>query len=339
MHTTSLILGAGFSYSSGLPLTNQLFDELPRPSADNKNLLAMYANVKKEWEKWKALNRNSPELWLKELYLNSYSNQQISYADASDFVMARVTNIPIKYGKNGAYYYGISTSIKNEQHQAFWKIIRMKFNVKSVITTNYDIVIEQGLRERYSTDSNDRQAPDCRYGGFPHSFEQKIKITTNVTKKLYREDILKGDIEVFKLHGSINWVKEPHAFKIHDDVRAVYRINRKLGKPDIIPPMEEKLKPSWAHMVWEYAEKRLVESSIWFVCGYSMADYDLAIKDMMRKASQNKKNLLLYLSDPFANDLEKKWREIIACPVKIVLLKGMPELNDELKTIHTSYSI
>lgn len=327
-----LFLGAGFSKSAGIPLVQELFDEIPYAPGNSVVLKNIYEKVSNEWQNCKDLG---VETWMKQKYLISHDGDEIvSYEDIVDFILARVVAIPEKYGKNGAYYYGISTSIQNETHKAFWNIIQGRFDIGAIITTNYDIVIEQGLRKTYSTSSNNRDAPSCIYGGFPTSFEQRIRIITNVATgrnpSSFREAALAG-IELYKLHGSVNWVEEPHGFKIHDDVRAVFRTKRSLGKPRIIPPCEEKDRPAWAHYVWEYAQKRLAEADVWFVCGYSLPEYDKEILHMISSVSSLKESLILYISDPKSKQVMKRFQKILRCKSKIITLHGLPDALQQLK--------
>jgi hypothetical protein len=325
MDKTLLFLGAGFSKSAGIPLTQELFDEIPYSPNNNDTKYKMVVDA------WKESGYNNVELWLKQKYFEP--DEGIDFYEIVDFILARIVSIPKKYGKNGAYYYGISTSIKNEVHRKFWSLIRNKFLINSIITTNFDIIIEQGLRDTYSDTSNERHAPHCKYGGFPASFEQKIRIITNVATgrnpASFREEILQG-IELYKLHGSLNWVEESHAPKIHDDVRAVFRKNKNLGRPRIIPPLEEKDRPNWAYDIWNYSEKRLRESGIWFICGYSFPDYDKAVISLFSRASENKRKLVVYVSDPKSDEIKQKLKNIIYCKYEIVTLKGLPELIQEL---------
>ncbi len=325
MEKTTIFLGAGFSKSAGIPLTSELFDEIPYSPNDNSikyNLVV---------EAWKQSGHENIEFWLKEKYFNS--DNGVDFQDIVDFILARIVRIPKKYGKNGAYYYGVSTSIFEKTHREFWSKLKNRFEINAIITTNFDIVVEQGLRNIYSDTSNDRHAPLCKYGGFPSSFEQKIKIITNVATgnrpAAFREEIMEG-IELYKLHGSLNWVEEPHAFKIHDDVRAVFRKKRGLGKPLIIPPLEEKDRPDWAYQIWNYSEKRLKESDIWFICGYSFPEYDKSVCNLFSRASIGKENLKVLVSDPKSSVIIKRLETILKCKNEIVPLEGLPELLDVL---------
>jgi hypothetical protein len=325
MGKTTIFLGAGFSKSAGIPLTSELFDEIPYSPNDNS---IKYKLVVDAWEK---SGQKNIESWLKEKYYNK--DEGVDFQDIVDFILARVVRIPKKYGKNGAYYYGISTSIPEIAHREFWYKIRNKFEINAIITTNFDIIIEQGLRNVYSDTSNERHAPLCKYGGFPSSFEQKIKIITNVATgnkpATFREEIMEG-IELYKLHGSLNWVEEPHALKIHDDVRAVFRKKRGPWKPLIIPPLEEKDRPVWAYETWNYSEKRLMESDTWFICGYSFPEYDESVCNLFSRASMGKGNLKVLISDPNSAVIIKRLKTILKCKNEIIPLDGLPKLLKSL---------
>ena len=339
---TTLFLGAGFSYSAGLPLTKELFKDIPYYPIDKKKLKPKkilelkYESVIENWQKWaRSNNPSNPELWIRDLYLDIEKSEESrkAFNNVVDFIAARVVNIPGKYGANGAYYYGISTSVISDIHRNFWLNVRSKFNISKIITTNFDILIEQGLRDEYSDSSNNRVSPLCRYGGFPYSFEQRIRIMKNLTARedseRFRYDILgRGNIELFKLHGSVNWVEEEHGFKIHDDVRAVFRTKDNKGALRIIPPLEEKKKPRWAYDVWNYAQKALSENDIWFVCGYSFPTYDKAVLSLFKNAFDEKKQV--FIADPDSERISKNLKSIFGTRINVKILPGLPELNDEI---------
>lgn len=324
-----LFVGAGFSFSAGLPLTKNLFAEIPyTPYSNNKSV---FEQVRAAWLIHGA--GKNPEVWLKEVYLVRDNLPEFIYGvnweDILDFLMARLVKLP--KGSNAHYYHGISTSIDSTVHREFWIKIRKVFNLKTVITTNYDLLIEQGLKNEYK---DERTAPICYYGGYPY-LQVVRKMTDVITKKSI--DLKLGhEVELIKLHGSLNWVQEPHGYKIHEDVRAVFRKSRGLGKPRIIPPLEEKEQPQWAFDIWNAAETALTKTEKWFICGYSFPSYDIAINNMIARSGSHHKQLKVIIADPLSNNVKSNLEGLLPKTTEYLLLPGLPDLinHNILKQAH-----
>jgi hypothetical protein len=322
MQSTTLFIGAGFSKAGGLPLTKELFDEIPTgPYSELKN---MYRNVQDSWNSFHiSYPKISVEEWIKSIYTNRDNLPEfiygISWEDVQDFILARLVNLP--HGKNSHYYYGVTTCVDNEVHRIFWPFILKKFDIKNIVTTNYDILIEQGLKKEYN---DHREPPLCYYGGYPYL--QKVRKLLDVTKRKSEEVELGHKICLFKLHGSLNWVEEPHGYKIHDDVRAVFRKSRKLGRPRFIPPLTEKEQPKWAYDIWTHAEKALKESDIWIFCGYSCPEYDFGVTELLSNASKHKTNLKVLIMDTDNINVSIRLKKILPSNSEYELLPGLPDV-------------
>ena len=317
---TSAILGAGFSCVAGLPLARDLFETDVIPPAQTKKIIANHEEVLAAWRAWKQQQpAGNAEEWLGLIYeKRPFTIYGTTWENALDFAMARLVKLPS--GSNAAYYYGITSSVDSDVHRQFWSKIRKSFDLKFVVTMNYDILAEQGLKDEYS---ERRCAPICHYGGMPYN--QSVRKMTNVVRRTCEDIKLGHDVAIYKMHGSINWVDEPHGFKIHDDVRAVFRENKKLGKPAIIPPLHEKEPPNWLSKVWEMAESSLAKSHVWIVCGYSLPDYDVALRNLFERAARRTSGLQIYIMDPYSEMLQNKWRAISPSGTKIIPLPGLPQ--------------
>jgi len=316
----TLILGAGFSHIAGLPLTKDLFNTPDIPRAKSKDVVERFKQVQFAWSKWKQENSSgTAEEWLRLIYEKKlFASYGATWEDALDFAMARLVNLPP--GKNAPYYHGITTSVQDETHRHFWPFIRERFEIKSVVTMNYDILAEQGLKKSYS---KHRQAPLCFYGGFPYT--QTVRMMKDVVTRKHEKVPLGHEVAIYKMHGSINWANEPHSFKIHDDVRAAFRSTREPGSVAIIPPMPEEEIPEWLTKVWEYAKSALADSYIWIVCGYSLPQYDIALKNLFKEAARKTRGLEIYILDPVSESLKSRWEALVPSETKIYALPGLPE--------------
>jgi hypothetical protein len=310
MLKTTAILGAGFSHAAGLPLTRDLFETSELPRALSSETAERHRQVLYAWRTWSSKNPGkNAERWLAELYALQGAEALTyltSYQDAIDFALARLVRLPP--GRNTHYYHGVTTSVDCEAHRVFWQALRRDFQLEAVVTMNFDILAEQGLREEYS---RHRNKPLFHYGGFP-----------------YTQHTLDGPIALFMMHGSLNWSYEwsPDRMKMHDDVRAVFRANREIGVPEVVPPLEEKEAPRWLQGIWSGAEAALRESQVWFVCGYSLPDYDTAIRNLFKAAASRAFGLRLFIADPLSAEVAKKWAAIVPKGVRIVALPGIPEV-------------
>jgi hypothetical protein len=329
----AVILGAGFSYVAGLPLTRDLFDDSNSPKAFSKSAAKRNELVCEAWRRWKEkTGETDAEIWLREIYTNSIDSSDIDFDDIIAYLSGKLVILPSGKMRTIPYFHGITRSVQSETHREFWITLRRIFNLRYVVTMNYDILAEQGLRDKY-VKHHGRSAPICHYGGFP--VPQYVRMMTNMkgSKREWKEVRLGDDIIIYKMHGSINWCDEPHDFKIHDDVRGVFRVKKEKGRIAIVPPVPEKERPDWLAKVWEYAEKGLASASTWIVCGYSMPQYDEALERFFIRAASIHQNLTIYIMDPYSKDLVKRWESISQQNTEIIPLPGLPEGIDKISQL------
>lgn len=329
MTPTSIFLGAGFSCVAGLPITRDFFDVDGLPQAASERAARNHEEVKTAWAVWKQQNpTGSAEEWLLELHRGETPLLGTTYARAMAFALARL--VPKLRNTEEVYYHGITNSVECQAHRTFWqRFLKDKYNVRDVITTNYDILPEQGLRREYSPK---RSLPLFHYGGFPKY--QVVRAIVNVTAKTNewgekhsqsKVVLLQQRIRLYKLHGSLNWVYEPDDFVIHEDVRGAFRSDHAKWQTAVIPPVPEKEMPPWLANVWYYAERSLSASDNWIVCGYSMPPYDQAIRDMLHRAADRVGRLVVWLLDPDSEALKHRWLDICPRGTVVNCLPGLPE--------------
>lgn len=229
---SAIILGAGFSYVAGLPLTRQLFEGSTLPQSVSQSSAQSDKEVLASYNAW-AASKSAPnaEAWMAELYQERNNPLQpmlqgTTWDDAVRFALRRLVKLP--KGKNAPYYYGISTFQSHPVHAGFWIKCKEELGARYVVSMNYDILPEQAL---HMSKGISRSSPSCYYGGFQHT--QVVRKMTNVTRGEYELLELGHEVVLYKLHGSLNWAWERHSptMKIHDDVRAVFRYWRFCGFP------------------------------------------------------------------------------------------------------------
>ena len=321
----AVILGAGFSFVGGLPLTRDLFDsKRPLPQAQSRLSQDKYENVRWAFENATRKDPNlSAEQWLAYLYQyreNAFQQMMwgTTWDEAVRYALAQLVVLP--KGSNTHYYFGIGSAQCHPTHKMFWEKVAENFSMKYIVTLNYDILVEQCLN---FGDSAHRTPSRCRYGGFQHT--QVVRKMTNVVTKAHELMPLGDEFVLYKLHGSVNWAWERHSptLKIHHDVRAVFRVDDKHGVPAIVPPIPEKEMPPEFAQIWNEAKKVLIETPIWIVCGYSLPDYDEALVAWFREVLRTRKTTTILLLDPSSEQLASKWKALGTCHV--IPLKGLPE--------------
>lgn len=322
---TALILGAGFSRSAGLPLTRDLFNsrELP-PSKSEQDRIGL-EEVAEAHDFWKASHPNeSAEVWLKGIFESGKNSKALfgtTWENAIQFALRRL--VRVQNAHPDPYYHGICTAYVHPIHDRFWRFIKGNFDLKSIVTLNYDILVEQALHRSYE---KHRTAPECYYGGFMYT--QTVRKMKNITSKDNVELVQLGNKYcLYKLHGSINWAWEHSpTMKIHDDVRAAFRREPKY-RPAIIPPLPEKELPKEFSQIWNEARIALRGADTWIVCGYSMPDYDLALKEFFLETMTSPTLKRLIILDPNSDQLKSKW-VTESKSLKITSLPGLPEALD-----------
>jgi hypothetical protein len=332
--TTSVILGAGFSKSAGLPLTRELFDKVPahRPGAD----LRRQEEVLAAFETWRVdqpVGDANPERWLELLYNdrdNALAKMRFGtvWADAIRFVLRRLTE---SASATRPYYYGVASHKCGETHRAFWETVKMTLGLHNVVTMNYDILAERAL---HSQTADGEHHPDWYYSGF--QYRQMVNQIRDVSRKpgdtaRDRNVPLGTSFPIYKLHGSVNWAWEPHSpsMKIHNDVRAAFRPNEDHGEPAVIPPVPEKAMHPEFQRIWLEAGKVLSQSTTWLICGYSLPAYDEALERFFRDAAGSARDLQrVIIIDPNSADLVNRWAftdvEILALPALHDALANWP---------------
>jgi len=169
------------------------------------------------------------------------------------------------------------------------------------ISTNYDILIDNALSMHCSNRSID-------YG-------------IDFTKK-------KSKINLYKLHGSLNWLYCPACNKIkmtphrksvldliNDISHAVCERCGELQIPIIIPPTYYKnMNNVFLNVIWYKAEQLLRDAEHIIFCGYSFPDADIHIKYLLKRIETNRKNkpLRITVINNFnkKNDKQKEEEEI-----------------------------
>jgi hypothetical protein len=315
---TGVILGAGFSYVAGLPLAKDLFHA--DIFASSKAARRRFEAVLHSWRTWQSMHPGQgPEEFLTKIY-RSPRIGPVPWSWAVETVAAVLaTPLPRDRGAYLGRYAGrITRPVNVPEHDAFWDVVLSRFAVDAVVTTNYDLLAERGLRHR---PTQRPKRPGMHYGGLSRPQILKGTALPFALSKAERQVELNGGIPLYKLHGSLNWAVNAGAVSFYQDNRPAFRHG---GDAQIVPPVLEKEAPTWLIDVWNGAREALASCSPWVVCGYSLPVYDQAITQLFIGAAAAGTVSTIFLLDPNSEVLLERWKAL-APDLHVRPLPGLPD--------------
>ena len=298
---------AGFSYVASVPLARDLFSPnyvvtlSARAERTFSDLLSLYST-------WR--NQNSAkhaEEFLGELYDSYTKTGTPMWRAAVEYigvVIASAGTPPASFNRNSRYSNRINRPATVESHRSFWANVTGSFENVAVVTTNYDILIEQALRHR---PFKRPKSPGCLYGGLPQP--QILRGAAQPFSKWAPETLITmtGSVPVFKLHGSLSWSVNNEGITTYQDLRPAFRNG---GDAAIVPPVPDKELPSWLEPIWGGAKTALEQAPVWIVCGYSVPTYDLSVRELIRTSGIHGGRTVV-VSSPDAADICLRLRHLL----------------------------
>jgi len=313
----SIILGAGFSAPANVPLASQLFDA--KPDVDRVTRQRLVDRVLQRWNEWRRANSRSPEEYLADLQEGAGG----AWRDAQWYVglvialsMGRVEFVGMK---PTITRHNLNRTTGVQAHEAFWTAIFRRTEDVSVLTTNYDILPERGIRH---TRRPRVPRPGFHYGwgpeplaggGYPsYSHIQKISAA--------------GTVPIYKLHGSVSWSYRNGQLVRYHDCRPAIR-----GDAAIVAPVTAKALPTYLEFVWVNARAALSSSHTWLVVGYSLPAYDALVRGLLSDSARD--NLVVHVFDPDPGVAER-FQSLLEGRIIVPhrgLLEGLGDLEDVLR--------
>jgi len=327
----SVILGAGFSHAAGLPLAGQLFDS--DVLVTSRTMERRFESVWAGWRNYRDTHSSAfPELFLQELYAAAQDPVGLLGADSlwrsAIALVAAALATPqgddMPGVRNPRYAGRVTIPVRSAVHTGFWNAIIASVSLRSVVTLNYDILAERGLRHRRM---KVKPRPGFYYGGFAQPQNLKGLAQPWSVHDPQRVVTLTGSVPLFKLHGSLSWADEGEGLVMYQDQRPALR---SLGSPLVVPPIAEKERPMWLAPVWEGAASALSESDVWIVCGYSLPAYDREVNALLASCTADGPRRVLLL-DPYADALLPRW-QAVAPRATVTPLQGIPEGIAQLRS-------
>ena len=252
----------------GVPLASQLFDE--EPHVDTISRGKLIERVRDGWKRWHTRTRGGPEEYL--THLEAWGGQQ--WRDAVWYVALVVTlgmrGVRVSGSRPTLTHHSISLANNISEQEKFWSVLFRKTTDVCVMTSNYDVLAERGLR---LSPRPRVPRPGFHYGNGPEQLSGRSHPGIFHSPPLIAE----GTVPILKLHGSVSWSLGRSGIERYHDCRPAIR-----GNPAIIAPANEKRIPSLFQETWGKAAAALAASEVWIIVGYSFPNYDEAINALFR---------------------------------------------------------
>jgi hypothetical protein len=286
---TTIFPGAGFGYLAGAPLASQLFDE--EPEVDKITRQRLVQRVVGGWQAWHAKSHGTAEEYLSVLQ----SDGPKEFVEAAWFVALRIAirmgSLQVVGGRPAIVAHNITRAVGVPAHQDFWAAIFKRTKDVAVITPNYDILCERGLRTRPTPLKN---LPGFNYGLGPEQLEGRGYPSFAHLRPI----ACTGTVPLHKIHGSVSWSIEKGRLVKYQDCRPAIR-----GDAAIIAPVQYKEVPPEFGLIWNNAARALAQSSQLIIVGYSLPEYDVAIKGLLHQNLPA--NATVHVFDPQAAVAER----------------------------------
>lgn len=307
MDDITVFLGAGFSRAAGFPLANEILDV--EIAIDTKKRADLQSRVQHEWSNWRSDTRTSVEHYLAMLQIDGLKPWYDAQAYVALVIAAQQSTVRwvgdrVRYIQNG-----IQRVPAIESYTHIWKWVGERYFLKSVVTTNYDLLAEQGLRIE--------PRPKLGLPGFNYGKVGEILEGGGYPSYSHVRPVqLNGDVPLHKLHGSINWAGAAALRAKYWDPRPAIT-----GDCALIAPVASKSIPQGFIDIWERASHDLQRSNSWLVIGYSLPLYDKAVRALFQDSASHVKTVLIANPDPL---VAKRFSELLpSCEVKSC--PGFPE--------------
>jgi hypothetical protein len=300
----AVICGAGWSVAAGLPLTRDLFcGPITTTSRDAARRIGIVYNGYADW--LRSHPDEGPEQFLTALHRDWFG--PIRWPSAVEAIQVKLSQpqpLDARAWTNLRYGQRITNPTYCGVHTAFWIDVVDQYDLRLVMTTNYDILVERSLRHRTMKRP---PLPGFHYAGLDGIPAIGTALPFSASNDRDRSITPDGLIPVAKVHGSLNWIRKGRTIAIYQDLRAAFR---QAGASAIVPPLAEKEMPTWLEPVWSQARQGLTAASVWIVVGYSLPAYDIALRDLISSAAQEGSVERIYVHDPAAATLTATWQAI-----------------------------
>jgi SIR2-like domain len=226
-----------------------------------------------------------------------------------------------------------------DTYRNFWRNIfacmKAGTQLPTIITFNYDLVLERALLQlligtRYDNYKNplpfksfeikyyhDRIPTLAYKAAYVNYTGPDFKTSTGTILSMLKDKPSADhcDIEILKLHGSLNFPKP----KVRFD-EASYNFANALDDPQILPPISNKMSGNTSDDIWRIALQRLREAKNVVIVGYSLPRTDIYMQYFLKAAFGPNMDLnkvfvfdpALYSGSDENKDMRKRYQECFA---------------------------
>jgi hypothetical protein len=166
----------------------------------------------------------------------------------------------------------------------------------TVVTTNYDLAVERPLVTRLKAAG----------GEVDYGFSWRDPYRQENAEDVVRVRPSKPAVSLFKLHGSINWVRCPHCDHVYvNEVEGpIFRLSFASRAQDattcscgyfpfgtllVAPSVIRDVRDPSLLSIWQATLEAMRLAGRWVMIGYSLPPEDLAIRSMFLRASRGRK--------------------------------------------------
>ncbi|MBV9101877.1 MAG: SIR2 family protein [Candidatus Dormibacteraeota bacterium] len=311
--STVVFLGAGFSRLAGVPLARQLFDT--EPVVDRISRQRLVNRVRRGWLTWHQDTAASPEQYLAYLEHSAGREWRDAVWYVGLIVALRMGRVEAVGGRTTITRHNINRTSGVAAQEDFWTSVFRRAENVSVITTNFDILAERGLRNQ--------PRPRMHRPGFHYGLGAEYLEGGGYPSYAHIHRIaVRGAVPLFKLHGSVSWSIRKGKIVRYHDCRPAIR-----GDAMIVAPIVEKRVPAYLGAVWDAALKALATARTVLIVGYSLPSYDQRVVGLLRGISDRAS---VHVFDPDAM-LVSRYQNTLQRA--IVRHKGLPEGTAEIGAI------
>lgn len=309
---TVVFLGAGFSRIAGVPLAGDLFSE--EPAVDRLIRQRLVQRVRARWLHWHAETGRAPEEHLAELQ----EQGGIPWAEAVWYVSLVIA---LRMGELREISFRRQPQLTKQNltrrsvsaHEEFWTAIFTRTSLLAVITTNYEILAERGMRNQ--------PRPRVPRPGFHYGAGDSVLEGGDYPSFSHlRPNMASGRVPLLKLHGSVSWANHGGRIVHYYDCRPALR-----GDAVIVAPVRGKQPLPVLDPIWQRAKAAVSQAERIVVVGYSLPSYDDQVVELLKHSPKGCEFRLL---DP-SKQLAKRYEESLAR--RVIQHPGLPHGTDHLE--------
>ncbi len=290
----AVFLGSGFSHVAGVPLASDLFGY--EPDVDKITRQRLVERVHTAWSQWQEQHGGQPEEYLAFLQEAGGPSWVNAVWYVSLVIALEMGTVEFVGMNRTITRHNINRTTQVEALEQFWSdIFRQTIDV-GVVTTNYDILPERGLRHEprprvprpgFHYGNGTEQLAGGGYPSYAHI--QKISVS--------------GTVPLLKLHGSVSWSIRDGQLVHYHDCRPAIR-----GDAAIVAPVTTKTLPKYLASTWDYAAQVLSSAQTWIVVGYSLPEYDHLVRDLLSHNSHHGPGVHIF--DP-NQEVASRYRDLL----------------------------